>query len=294
MTSRKPKPSKKKSGPPGRKPSHRIPSQRQRSEVAKKSRAGVKKSTPKPAETDADGRQRLQKVLAAAGLGSRRACEELITEGRVEVDHEVVTELGTRVDPHSQQIRVDGQTLNQPRLTYLAVNKPKGVLCTNRDPMGRTRVIDMVPERYGRLFTVGRLDQNSEGLILLTNDGELANRLTHPSYGVQKIYRVQCAGTVTREVLDQLSRGVYLAEGLSRVTDAKIKTRYKMSTILEMVLEEGKNREIRRLLARQGHKVMQLARVAVGPVKIGNLPPGEFRQLTKQEIAALKKQVGLK
>ena len=134
--------------------------------------------------TPTTGGERLQKVLAAAGLGSRRQCEELITTGRVEIDRVVVTELGTRVDPLRQQVRVDGMPLARPKLVYYAVNKPVGVLCTNRDPSGRPRVVDLVPGRDARLFTIGRLDLHSEGLILVTNDGELANRLTHPRYGV--------------------------------------------------------------------------------------------------------------
>ena len=210
------------------------------------------------------GPQRLQKVLAAAGLGSRRQCEELITAGRVEIDRQVVTELGTRVDPAQQAIRVDGVVLSRPKLVYYAVNKPSGVLSTNRDPSGRTRVIDLLPTRDVRLFTIGRLDQYSDGLILVTNDGELANQLTHPRYGVGKTYRVVVAGSPTREVLDKLREGVHLAEGMARAERVEVKSARKESTVLEMVLREGKNREIRRILARVGHKVERLTRIAVG------------------------------
>ena len=229
-----------------------------------------------------DGRDRLQKVLAAAGIASRRECEELILEGRVEVDQQVVTELGTRVDPQQQEIRVDGEALSRPKLVYFAVNKPTGVVSTARDPAGRPRVIDLLPPNSPRVFCVGRLDMASEGLILVTNDGELANGLTHPRHGVEKIYQVQVAGQVEREVLAQLHRGIHLAEGFAHVKHVRIKSRRKRSTILEMVLDEGRNREVRRLLARVGHKVQQLKRIAVGPVRLGDLPTGAVRPLTQE------------
>ena len=231
---------------------------------------------------------RLQKVLAAAGLGSRRQCEDLITTGRVEVDRKVVTQLGTRVDPAAQDIRVDGESLSLGRRVYYAVNKPKGVVTTNRDPGRRPRVIDLVPNHDIRLFAIGRLDLNSEGLILVTNDGELANRLTHPRYGVEKVYLAQVAGRPTPEVLDKLRRGVHLAEGVARVEEVRIESHQKESTWLEITLREGMNREIRRLLARVGHKVLRLVRVSVGPVRLGKLPPGSVRPLTYEEVQALQ------
>ncbi|MDO4585740.1 MAG: pseudouridine synthase [Planctomycetia bacterium] len=234
---------------------------------------------------------RLQKVLAAAGYGSRRQCEELISTGRVEVDGQVVSELGARVLPDSQKIRVDGELLPKMKPVYLAINKPKGILCTNRDQQGRRRVIDLIPSQFGRLFSVGRLDQNSEGLLLMTNDGELTERLTHPRFEVPKKYKVQVAGLVEYDVVKTLKKGVYIAEGIVQADDVVIKSRYKQSSILEIVLKEGKNREIRRMLARLGHKVLQLQRVAIGPVKLGKLLPGEFRRLTNQEISQLYKTV---
>jgi len=235
----------------------------------------------------ASGPQRLQKILAAAGIGSRRQCEELISAGRVEVDRRVVTELGARADAAVQEIRVDGQPLAKPKRVCYAVNKPVGVLCTNRDPSGRPRVVDLLPDRGVRLFTVGRLDRNSDGLILATNDGELANRLTHPRYGVPKTYRAVVAGRPAREVLAQLLRGVRLAEGLARVERATVLSHHKESTTLELVLREGKNREIRRILARVGHKVLRLTRTAVGPVRLGSLPPGAHRLLSPKELETL-------
>jgi 23S rRNA pseudouridine2605 synthase len=235
--------------------------------------------------------ERLQKVLAHAGVAGRRECEELIREGRVEVDHKLVTELGTRVDPLKQEIRVDGEALSRPKLTYFAVNKPEGVVSTARDPAGRPRVTDLLPPNAPRVFCVGRLDMASEGLILCTNDGDLANGLTHPRHGVEKIYHVQVAGQVERDVIGQLHRGMHLAEGFAHVKHVRIKSRKKRSTILEMVLDEGRNREVRRLLARVGHKVQRLKRIAVGPVRLGDLPKGAVRPLTKKEVESLQHAV---
>ena len=231
---------------------------------------------------------RLQKILAAAGLGSRRQCEELILSGRVEVDRQVVNELGAKADPAEQEVRVDGVSLPKPRLVYFMVNKPTGVLSTNNDPSGRPRVIDLVPYT-GRLFTVGRLDMSSEGLILVTNDGELADRLTHPRYGVEKTYQVEVAGSLDRKELEQLRKGVHLAEGFARVVSARVVRQYKHSTQLEIVLAEGRNREIRRILARVGHKVERLRRVAIGPLRLAELPLGQTRPLERDEIRQLKR-----
>jgi|LakMenEpi03Aug12_release.lakeMendotaPanAssembly.Ray.scaffolds.fasta_scaffold132119_3 23S rRNA pseudouridine2605 synthase len=235
-----------------------------------------------------DGLERLQKVLASAGLGSRRACEELITTGRVEVDRQVVTQLGTRVDPEAQDIRVDGERLPRTKRVVFVLNKPVGVVTTNFDPSGRPRVVDLVPGDH-RLFAVGRLDRMSEGLILLTNDGGLANLLAHPRYGVEKKYHVQVAGVPTEDLLDKLRRGIRLAEGEVHAKRVAIRSQHKQSAVLEMVLDEGKNREIRRMLARLGHKVHQLKRVAVGRLSLGNLLPGQWRQLAWSEVEELRR-----
>jgi 23S rRNA pseudouridine2605 synthase len=232
--------------------------------------------------------ERLQKVLAAAGLGSRRQCEEFIRDGRVDVDGKTVTELGTRVNPFEHEIRVDGVRLAREEPGYFAVNKPVGVVTTNHDPAGRTRVVDLVRSRQ-RLFPVGRLDRSSEGLILLTNDGDFANRLAHPRYGVEKTYRVIVAGHPAPESLQRLLKGVHLAEGVARVASIRMRSRRHQSTELEIVLTEGRNREIRRLLARIGHKVLRLRRIAIGPLRLGELPVGSFRKLTHREIDALRK-----
>ena len=246
---------------------------------------GLKKDGA-PREDEPQGR-RLQQVLAAAGYGSRRNCEELILDGRVDVDGEIVTELGVRVRLDEQKIRVDGEPIHKSRPVYVALNKPRNALCTNFDPSGRRRVVDFIPDRLGRLFPIGRLDQNSEGLILLTNDGALSERLAHPRFEVPKKYRVQVAGEVDGNLARALERGVHIAEGIVQARDVVIKSSHKTSSILEITLTEGKNREIRRMLARVGHKVMRLRRVQIGSIKLGDLAPGEFRLLTSREVADL-------
>ncbi|MDX1946306.1 MAG: pseudouridine synthase [Pirellulaceae bacterium] len=245
-------------------------------------RAGHRESLP---EGDGPG-ERLQKVLAAAGHGSRRDCEELITAGRVEIDRQVVTELGTRVDPVRQEIRVDGEALRRPKKLYFAVNKPVGVVTTNDDPSGRPRVIDLVPTEE-RVFAVGRIDLSSEGLILVTNDGEFANRITHPRYGVEKTYLVRVAGSPAESDLAKLRKGVYLSDGFCRVQSIVVKGKHKQSTDLLIVLNEGRNRELRRILARVGHKVVRLRRIAVGSIKLADLPVGAWRRLLPAEIESL-------
>ncbi|HEX5443429.1 MAG TPA: pseudouridine synthase [Pirellulales bacterium] len=249
------------------------------------------KPSSAPRDTDRPQGERLQKVMAAAGIGSRRRCEELILAGRVEVDRRVVRTLGTRVDAERQEVRVDGDPLQRTRRVHYLVNKPVGVVSTNFDPSGRTRVIDLLPQTAERLFTVGRLDQSSEGLMLVTNDGELANQLAHPRYGVHKTYHALVAGKPEAEVLERLRRGVHLAEGVARVVSVKIKKSLGKSTLLELVLAEGRNREIRRILAKVGHKVLRLKRVALGGVRLKELAPGEFRPLRHDELRALRSAV---
>jgi len=226
-------------------------------------------------------------VLAAAGLGSRRTCEELITTGRVEVDRKVITLLGTRIDPLKSEVRVDGEKLPNPKRVVYMLNKPVGVVTTNFDPDGRPRVVDLVPGEQ-RLFAIGRLDRMSEGLILVTNDGALANLLSHPRYGVEKKYLVQVAGVPSQELLEKIRRGITLADGKVHAKRVDIRSQHKLSAVLEMILDEGKNREIRRMLARLGHKVHQLKRVGVGKLSLGNLLPSQWRQLAWNEIEALR------
>jgi len=231
----------------------------------------------------------LQKALAHAGIGSRRACEDLISQGRITVNGKVVRELGTKVDPRHDTVAVDGQPIRTERIVYFAVNKPKGYVSTNNDPSGRPRVVDILPEIPQRVYTVGRLDEMSVGLMILTNDGTLANKLAHPKFGVEKVYRAVVAGAPTREVLDKLVEGVWLAEGKVRAKRVKPIASKGEATVLEMVLAEGKNREVRRMLAKLGHKVMSLSRVAIGPVTLKGLKPGEWRPLTSYEVDLLEK-----
>jgi 23S rRNA pseudouridine2605 synthase len=231
--------------------------------------------------------ERLNKLLAHAGLGSRRHCEELIATGRVSVDGRVVRELGTKVGPE-QRVTVDGQPVRAEREVYWLVNKPRGYLCTNHDPAGRPLAVELVPHVSQRVYTVGRLDEASEGLLLLTNDGELANRLMHPRFGVEKTYLVQVAGFPTREDLERLLKGVWLSDGHVRARRVKRLKTQGESTWLRVVLSEGKNREIRRMLARLGHKVLRLKRVAIGPVQLGALGSGKARRLTPEELTGLR------
>jgi len=238
----------------------------------------------------APGKQeRLQKVLAHAGLGSRRACEEFILQGRVSINGEVVRQLGTRVDPASAKIAVDGEPIQLESIVYYAVNKPKGYVSTNFDPAGRPRVVDLLPEIPERVYTVGRLDEDSTGLLILTNDGDLANRLAHPRYGVEKLYRALVAGLPSRDMLAKLTEGVWLSDGKVRAKRARIVGRQGQATLLELALAEGKKREIRRMLSKLGHKVMSLSRIAVGPISLKGLSAGECRLLTRHEVELLRK-----
>jgi 23S rRNA pseudouridine2605 synthase len=233
--------------------------------------------------------ERLQKVLAHAGLGSRRGCEELILQGRVSINGEIIRQLGTRVDRSTARITVDGETIRLETNVYYAVNKPKGYVSTNVDPSGRPRVVDLLPEIPERVFTVGRLDEDSTGLMILTNDGDLANRLAHPRYGVEKLYRALVAGVPTPEMVAKLTEGVWLSDGKVRAKRARIAGRQGLATSLELVLAEGKKREIRRMLSKLGHKVMALNRIAVGPISLKGLAVGECRPLTRHEIELLQK-----
>ncbi len=240
-------------------------------------------------EAGPDKQDRLQKVLAHAGLGSRRGCEQLILQGRVSVNGAIIRQLGTRVDPRAAKITVDGEPIRLESMVYYAVNKPKGYVSTSSDPSGRPRVVDLLPEIPERVYTVGRLDEASTGLLLLTNDGDLANRLAHPRYGVEKLYRALVAGLPTPDMLAKLTEGVWLSDGKVRAKRARIVGRQGQATMLELVLAEGKKREIRRMLSKLGHKVMSLNRVAVGPISLKGLSVGECRSLSKHEVELLHK-----
>jgi 23S rRNA pseudouridine2605 synthase len=230
---------------------------------------------------------RLQKVLAAAGLGSRRACEELIADGRVTIDGAVAV-LGSRVDPATAVIHVDGDRIVvRDDLVYLALNKPRGVLSAMSDSRGRRTVGDLVSDRPERLFHVGRLDADSEGLLLLTNDGELAHRLMHPSFVVLKTYLATVPAPVGKQVARQLRSGVELEDGPARVDAFRVVQTHDRQAIVEVVLHEGRKHIVRRLLAEVGHPVTRLVRTRIGPVQLGGQRAGTLRALTRGEIADL-------
>jgi 23S rRNA pseudouridine2605 synthase len=233
---------------------------------------------------------RLNKFLASQGVASRRKCDELIAGGRVSVDGKVVRELGVRVDPARQEIEVDGQVFRAhgARLRYYLLNKPKGVVCTNEERETRPRAVDLITDpRKGRIFTVGRLDEESEGLILVTNDGEFAQRVMHPRYGVEKTYEVEVFGRIEDEALQKVREGVHLAEGRTAGARVLVKDRRSAASRLSVSIREGMNREIRRAFARIGHKVLQLRRVRIGPITDRGLKTGRWRELSTDEVRAL-------
>jgi 23S rRNA pseudouridine2605 synthase len=237
---------------------------------------------------------RLQKVLAAAGLGSRRACERLIDDGRVEVDGEPVLEQGRRVNPDSAVIRVDGLRIpSAPGQVVLALNKPRGVHSTMSDDRGRPCVGDLLKGRKERLFHVGRLDAATEGLLLLTNDGELAQRLAHPSYGVRKTYLAQVRGVIERDLGRRLRDGIELDDGPVRVDSFRLISADQGRALVELVLHEGRKHVVRRLLAEVGHPVEALVRTQVGPIHLGDSKPGKLRALSLSEVGQLYAAVGL-
>ncbi|MET3811172.1 pseudouridine synthase [Arthrobacter sp. UYEF3] len=255
---------------------------------------GPRAEVPQSELHDADG-VRLQKVMASAGVASRRVCEEMIAEGRVEVDGQVVTELGVRVDPETAVIHVDGLRIQlDENMVYMVFNKPKGVVSTMEDPDGRPCISDFVRNHHGeRLFHVGRLDVATEGLLLLTNDGELANRLTHPSYEVPKTYLVQVRGPFPQGVGAQLKGGIELEDGMASVDSFKLVDSTPGHVLIEVVLHSGKNRIVRRLFDAVGFPVLRLVRVKVGPIGLGDQRQGSIRNLGKQEVGHLLASVGL-
>ena len=257
---------------------------------------GPRREVPQSELHDADG-VRLQKVMASAGVASRRVCEEMIAEGRVEVDGQVVTELGVRVDPKTAVIHVDGLRIQlDENLVYMVFNKPKGVVSTMEDPDGRPCISDFLKNTKNkgeRLFHVGRLDVATEGLLLLTNDGELANRLTHPSYEVPKTYLVQVRGPFPQGIGAQLKSGVELEDGLASVDSFRLVDSTPGHVLIEVVLHSGKNRIVRRMFDAVGFPVQRLVRVKVGPIGLGDQRQGSIRNLGKQEVGHLLASVGL-
>ncbi|GAA3650197.1 pseudouridine synthase [Nocardioides ginsengisoli] len=243
---------------------------------------------------DEDGQIRLQKLLAQSGVASRRRCEELMLEGKVEVDGEIVTRLGTKVDPRTAVIKVSGKRL--PPVSdhvYLVLNKPRGVVSTMSDPQGRPTLTDLVADRDERLFHVGRLDTDTSGLLLLTNDGDFAHRMAHPSFEVEKTYVAEVAGKLTKAVLADLLAGVTLDDGPVEVRRARIIDTSADRSIIELVIHEGRNRIVRRLLDQVGHPVRQLSRTKFGPIELGTLRSGAMRELSDDELGQLLELVGL-
>jgi pseudouridine synthase len=237
-----------------------------------------------PERVAAPRRERLQKFLAACGVASRRACERIILAGRVRVDGTVVREIGVSIDPARQRVEVDGAVVRRAPFRYFMYHKPRGVLTALSDPSGRGTLGDVLPPEIGRVYHVGRLDRDSEGLLLLTNDGDFAMRLTHPRYGVEKTYQVWCVGDPTAEQRQRMTRGI--VDDGERLRARRIERlgpgRYSV------VLAEGKKREIRRLFAACGCRVTRLLRTAIGPVQLGALSTGRLRELTEEEIATLR------
>ncbi len=229
-----------------------------------------------------------------AGVASRRACEELIREGRVSVEGEIERSPARKVSAASSRVRLDGRPVRpQQRLIYVIVHKPTGCVVTASDPQGRRTVFDLVPPLPARVFPVGRLDLNSTGLVLLTNDGEAAERLGHPRHGVERIYRIKVSGQVGAAALERLERGVELDDGPARALRARVVKRNQGSTVLELAVGEGRFRLVRRMMQALGHPVRRLARIAIGPLILGALPLGEARPLTVPEARALRRALGL-
>jgi 23S rRNA pseudouridine2605 synthase len=248
------------------------------------------KKTPSVPE---DAEVRLQKYLSRAGCASRREAEQLILQGRVRVNGNVVLTLGSKVLPGRDQVELDGAIVELSRPRWVLFHKPPGVVTTRNDPQGRPTVFGILPAEMGDLRYVGRLDQPTEGLLLLTNEGDALHRLTHPSTEVEREYRAWVKGVPKISVLRQLESGVELEDGPARATRVKLIKPLKRGALLALVLQEGRKREVRRLLEAVGHPVTRLMRVRFGPIRLGDLPSGEWRELKTQEIRALEAAVGM-
>lgn len=236
--------------------------------------------------------ERLQRSLARAGFGSRRSCETLIEQGRVEISGHIAT-LGDKVDPERTEVFVDGVRASlDPAMRYLALHKPVGVVTTMRDPQGRPDMRSLIPDDGVRVFPVGRLDRDSEGLLLLTNDGDLANRILHPSHGMEKEYLAEVDGTPTAKTMTRLRRGVELEDGPARASAARVVATSRGRGAVGLVMTEGRKREVRRMLQEVGLPVTRLIRVRIGPIRLGDLAPGALRELSRQEIQALAGSAG--
>ena len=236
---------------------------------------------------------RLQKLLSRAGLASRRRAEEWIRAGRVRVNGERVTELGVRVDPETDRVEVDGRVVSLPAPAWIALHKPPGYVTTRRDPRGRPTIYDLLPAGFRGLFHVGRLDADSEGLLLLTNEGDVANRLLHPRYGVDRVYQADVEGRVSAETERRLLRGIELEDGPARARAIERKRAAAPGTTrLRITMRDGRKRIVRRMMAAAGHPVRRLKRLSHGPVRLGRLAPGAWRRLSAEEVAALHRLAG--
>jgi 23S rRNA pseudouridine2605 synthase len=232
---------------------------------------------------------RLQKIIADAGIASRREAEELIREGMVTVNGKPVVNLGTKVDPEKNHIKVKGKLIRlESRKVYLALNKPAGFITTRNDPQGRPTVLSLIRGVRERINPIGRLDLHTEGLLLLTNDGELTHALTHPSHHLPKVYLAKVKGKPTPEQLKKLARGIRLEDGMTAPAEIRRMKTLPANTIVQVTLYEGKNRQIRRMFEKIGHSVLKLERVRIGPIYLGRLAPGKFRQLDPSEVEKLK------
>ena len=230
--------------------------------------------------------ERLQKILANAGIGSRRQCERLIAAGHVTVNGKTVKKMGVTVDPQESEIRCDGISISSEKKVYYLLNKPRGFVCSNRDELDRPRAVDLLRDVPQRLYTVGRLDADSEGLIIITNDGEFTNLLCHPRYGVPKTYRVEVGERVDEDdIKNSMGKGVWLSGGKTLPASVKIIRRGRSNSILGITLREGRNREVRRVLARLGYAVRSLKRVKIGWLSDPRLKPGRYRRLNREEVA---------
>ncbi|MFD4596320.1 pseudouridine synthase [Streptomyces rubiginosohelvolus] len=263
--------------------------QRNRDRYANKPEINLPKTHP-GAEQEGE---RLQKVLARAGMGSRRACEELIEQARVEVNGEIVVEQGMRVDVHKDEIKVDGLTVAAQSYLFFALNKPAGVVSSMEDPDGRQCLGDYVTNRETRLFHVGRLDTETEGIIMLTNHGELAHRLTHPKYGVKKTYLAAIQGPLPRDLGKRLKDGIQLEDGYARADHFRVVENTGKNYLVEVTLHEGRKHIVRRMLAEAGFPVERLVRTSFGPIPLGDQKSGWLRRLTNTEVGMLMREVGL-
>jgi len=274
---------------PGQRPA-RTPASRRplRARSARRAQGLVVTPATAPGAGTADGKVRLNQFLAMSGVCSRRAADGLIAGGRVEVNGELVRELGVRVDPKHDDVRFDGNRIQPERPVYVLFNKPAGVVCTNAKNEQKKRVIDFLPDVRGRLFTVGRLDLDSEGLILLTNDGSFALAMTHPRYGVPKLYAVLVKGRIEQKDVHKARGGVWLAEGPTTGMQIKVERTGKDRTYMKVTLREGKNREIRRVFARLGYPVISLKRIRIGDLNLHGLSAGEWRFLQLHEVQKLR------